>query len=42
MHKIRLEGDHQTLTSDLMQLVDAIQPGGATMTSTMTFFPLDT
>ena len=29
MHKIRLEGDHQTLTFGVVQLVDAMQPGGA-------------
>jgi len=29
MHKIRLEGDHQTLTFGVTQLVDAMQPGGA-------------
>ena len=29
MHKIRLEGDHQTLTCGLLQLVDTMQPGGA-------------
>ena len=29
MHKIRLEGDHQTLTFGVAQLVDAMQPGGA-------------
>ena len=28
MHKIRLEGDHQTLTFGVVQLVDAMQPGG--------------
>ena len=29
MHKIRLEGDHQTLTFGVVQLVEAMQPGGA-------------
>ena len=29
MHKIRLEGDHQTLTIGVVQLVDVMQPGGA-------------
>ena len=29
MHKIRLEGDNQTLTFGVMQLVDAMQPAGA-------------
>ena len=29
MHKIRLEGDHQTFTFGVVQLVDAIQPRGA-------------
>ena len=29
MHKIRLEGDHQTLTFGVVQLVVAMQPGGA-------------
>ena len=29
MHKTRLEGDHQTLIFGVVQLVDAMQPGGA-------------
>ena len=29
MHKIRLEEEHQTLTFGYVQLVDAMQPGGA-------------
>ena len=29
MHKIRLEGDHQTLTFGVVQLVDVMQPWGA-------------
>ena len=29
MHKIRLEGDHQTLTFGVVQLVDAMQSGAA-------------
>ena len=36
LHKIRLKGDHQTLTYGFMQLVDMVQPGGATTTFTMT------
>ena len=38
MLKTRLEGDHQSLTFSLMQLVDTMQPGGATTTSTTTNF----
>ena len=29
MHKIRLEGDHQTLTFGVVEVVDTMQPGGA-------------
>ena len=29
MRKIRLEGDYQTLTFGVMQLVDAMHPGAA-------------
>ena len=36
--KIRLKHDHQTLTYGFMQLVDMVQPGGATTTFTMTNF----
>ena len=32
LHKIRLEGDYQTLTFGLMQHVDTMQPRGATRT----------
>ena len=31
MHKIRLDGEHQTLTFGVMQLVDTMQAGGATV-----------
>ena len=37
MHKIRLEGHHQTLTFVFMQLVDAMQPGGAKVNTSWIF-----
>ena len=37
MHKIRLGGDHQTLTFGVMQLVDAMQPGGAKVNTSWVF-----
>ena len=38
MHKTRTEGALQTFTFDVMQLVDTMQPGGATATSNTTNF----
>ena len=38
MHKIRLEGDHQTLTFDVIQLVDAMQHGGARVKTSWFFW----
>ena len=37
MHKISLEGDHQALTFGVMQLVDAMQPGGAKVNTSWFF-----
>ena len=38
MHKTRIEGALQTFTFGIMQLVDTMQPGGATTTSKTTKF----